>query len=89
MYLLFGGLLVAPVYGIARRMGGETIAAGAGLATVFYPAMLGSFTQAGAMIEPMYLLLVAAAWYFLLVAVDGVGARGPPRLAGCSSAWPT
>lgn len=70
LYVLFGGLLVAPVYGIARRMGGEAIAAGAGLATVFYPAMLGSFPQAGALVEPMYLLLVAAAWYFLLVAVD-------------------
>ncbi len=70
MYVVFGGLLVAPVYGIARRMGGEAIAAGAGLATVFYPVMLGSFPHAAALIEPMYLLLVAAAWYFLLVAVD-------------------
>ncbi len=70
VYVLFGGLLVAPVYGIARRMAGEAVAAGAGLATVFYPAMLGSFPRAGALVEPMYLLLVAAAWYFLLVAVD-------------------
>jgi hypothetical protein len=70
VYVLFGGLLVAPVYGIARRMGGEAIAAGAGLATVFYPVMVDSFPHAGAMAEPMYLLLVAAAWYFLLVAVD-------------------
>jgi 4-amino-4-deoxy-L-arabinose transferase-like glycosyltransferase len=71
MYVLFGGLLVAPVYGIARRMGGEGIAAGAGLATVIYPATLGGFPQPGAMAEPLYLLLVAAAWYFLLLAVDG------------------
>lgn len=70
LYVLFGALLVAPVYGIARRMGGEAIAAGAGLATVFYPAMAGSFPQPNAIVEPMYLLLVAAAWYFLLVAVD-------------------
>ncbi|MGE5602752.1 MAG: hypothetical protein ACM30E_06860 [Nitrososphaerales archaeon] len=70
IYVLFGGLLVAPVYGIARRMGSEAMAAGAGLATVFYPAMLGNFPQAAAIVEPMYLLLVAAAWYFLLVAVD-------------------
>jgi hypothetical protein len=70
VYVLFGGLLVAPVYGIARRMGGEAIAAGAGLATMFYPVMLESFPRAGAMAEPVYLLLVAAAWYFLLVAVD-------------------
>ena len=70
VYVLFGGLLVAPVYGIARRMGGEAIAAGAGLAMVFYPVMLENFPHPGAMVEPMYLLLVAAAWYFLLVAVD-------------------
>ncbi len=69
-YLLFGGLLVAPVYGIARRMGGEAIAAGAGLATVFYPAVMAGLPKTGAMIEPMYLLLVASAWYLLLVAVD-------------------
>jgi 4-amino-4-deoxy-L-arabinose transferase-like glycosyltransferase len=81
MYVLFGGLLVAPVYGIARRMGGEAIAAGAGLATVFYPAMLGSLPQAGAMVEPMYLLLVAAAWYFLLVAIDE-GSLWPAGLGG-------
>lgn len=70
MYVLFGGLLVAPVYGIARRMGGEGIAAGAGLATVIYPATVGGLPRPGAMAEPMYLLLVAAAWYFLLLAVD-------------------
>ncbi len=70
MYVLFGGLLVVPVYGIARRMGGEGIAAGAGIATVIYPASLGGFPHPGAMAEPMYLLLVAAAWYFLLLAVD-------------------
>lgn len=70
MYVLFGGLLVAPVYGIARRMGGEGVAAGAGLATMAYPAMVGGLPQAGSMIEPLYLLLVAAAWYFLLLAVD-------------------
>lgn len=70
MYVLFGGLLVAPVYGIARRMGGEGIAAGAGLATVVYPASLGGLPRSGALAEPLYLLLVAAAWYFLLVAVD-------------------
>ena len=81
VYVLFGGLLVAPVYGIARRMGGEAIAAGAGLATVFYPAMLGSFPQGGAMVEPVYLLLVAAAWYFLLVAVDE-GSLSPAGLGG-------
>jgi 4-amino-4-deoxy-L-arabinose transferase-like glycosyltransferase len=81
MYVLFGGLLVAPVYGIARRMGGEAMAAGAGLATVFYPAMLGSLPQAGAMVEPMYLLFVAAAWYFLLTAVDE-GSLWPAALGG-------
>jgi 4-amino-4-deoxy-L-arabinose transferase-like glycosyltransferase len=80
-YVLFGGLLVAPVYGIARRMGGEAIAAGAGLATAFYPAMLSGLPGPAAMIEPMYLLLVAAAWYFLLIAVDE-GALWPAAAGG-------
>ena len=62
-------------------MGGEGIAAGAGLATVFYPVMLGSFPQADAMVEPVYLLLVTAAWYFLLVAVDE-GMLWPAALGG-------
>ena len=70
IYASAGGLLVAPVYGIARRMGGEALAAGAGLATVFYPASLTVLPGAGAMTEPLYLLLVASAWYFLLKSVD-------------------
>jgi hypothetical protein len=70
LYAGCGGLLVAPVYGIARRMGGEAIAAAAGLATVFYPAMVGDLPHAGSLVEPVYLLLVAVAWYLLLTAVD-------------------
>ena len=70
VYAIAGGLLVAPVYGIARRMGGEAIAAGAGLATVFYPASLTILPGAVAMTEPLYLLLVASAWYFLLRSLD-------------------
>lgn len=70
IYVLFGGLLVAPVYGITRRMSSETVAAGASLAIVFYPTSLSNFPRAAAIVEPIYLLLVAAAWYFLLVSVD-------------------
>jgi hypothetical protein len=70
VYAIAGGLLVAPAYGIARRMGGEGIAAGVGLATVFYPASLAVLPGAAAMTEPLYLLLVASAWYFLLRSVD-------------------
>ena len=70
VYAVAGGLLVAPVYGIARRMGGEALAAGAGLATVFYPVSLVVLPGAAAMTEPLYLLLVASAWYFLLRSLD-------------------
>jgi hypothetical protein len=81
IYVVSGGLLVAPVYGIARRMGNEATAAGAGLATMFYPAMLGGFPHADVMVEPVYLLLVAGAWYFLLLAVDA-GQLWPAALGG-------
>jgi 4-amino-4-deoxy-L-arabinose transferase-like glycosyltransferase len=70
IYAVAGGLLVAPVYGIARRMSNESIASGIGLAVVFYPVSLTILPGAVAMTEPLYLLLVASAWYFLLRSLD-------------------
>jgi 4-amino-4-deoxy-L-arabinose transferase-like glycosyltransferase len=70
VYAVAGGLLVAPVYGIARRMSSEAVASGIGLAVAFYPVSLTVLPGAVAMTEPLYLLLVASAWYFLLRAVD-------------------
>jgi 4-amino-4-deoxy-L-arabinose transferase-like glycosyltransferase len=70
IYAVAGGLLVAPVYGIARRMSNEAVAAGVGLAVVFYPVSLTMLPGAVAMTEPLYLLLVASAWYLLLRSVD-------------------
>jgi 4-amino-4-deoxy-L-arabinose transferase-like glycosyltransferase len=70
VYAVAGGLLVAPVYGIARRMSNESVSAGVGLAVAFYPVSLTILPGAVAMTEPLYLLLVASAWYFLLRAVD-------------------
>jgi len=70
IYAVAGGLLVAPVYGIARRMGNDAFASGVGLAAVFYPVSLTILPGAVAMTEPLYLLLVASAWYFLLRAAD-------------------
>lgn len=70
LYAVAGGLLVAPVYGIARRMGNDAFASGVGLAAVFYPVSLTILPGAVAMTEPLYLLLVASAWYFLLRSAD-------------------
>lgn len=70
IYALAGGLLVAPIYGITRRMSNEAVASGVGLAAVFYPVSLTILPGAVAMTEPLYLLLVASAWYFLLRSVD-------------------
>jgi 4-amino-4-deoxy-L-arabinose transferase-like glycosyltransferase len=70
IYAVAGGLLVAPVYGIARRMGNDAFASGVGLAAVFYPVSITLLPGAVAMTEPLYLLLVASAWYCLLRAVD-------------------
>ncbi len=70
LYAVAGGLLVAPIYGIARRMGNDAFASGVGLAAVFYPVSLTILPGAVAMTEPLYLLLVASAWYFLLRSAD-------------------
>ena len=70
IYAVAGGLLVAPVYGIARRISNEAVSAGVGLAVVFYPVSLTILPGAAAMTEPLYLSLVASAWYFLLRSVD-------------------
>jgi hypothetical protein len=70
IYALAGGLLVAPVYGLARRLSNEAVSAGVGLAIVFYPLSLTILPGAVAMTEPLYLLLVVSAWYFLLRSID-------------------
>lgn len=70
LYLVCGALLVLPVYGIARRLAGDAAGLAAGLATAVYPALTAAVPLWGTMSEPLYLLLIAAAWWALLVALE-------------------
>jgi hypothetical protein len=68
IYVVAGALLVLPVYAIARRLAG----AGAGLAAAAVvavsPPLVSGVLLWGTMTEPLFLLLIATAWWGLLVA---------------------
>lgn len=69
LYVICGTLLLLPIYGIARRTTGrESIGLCAGLMTALYPTLTARVPLWGTMTEPIYLLLVATAWWALLVA---------------------
>jgi len=68
LYIICGTLLVLPIYGIARRIAGRRAGLCAGLATALYPVLTVSIPFWGTMTEPIYLLLIATAWWTLLVA---------------------
>ena len=68
LYILCGALLVLPIYGIARRTAGRGAGLCAALATALYPALTVSVPLWGTMTEPVYLLLIATAWWALMVA---------------------
>jgi 4-amino-4-deoxy-L-arabinose transferase-like glycosyltransferase len=74
LHVLCGAALVVPLWGIGRRLAGETAGLVAGLITALYPALVVGPLVWGTMSEPLYLLLVALAWWALVVAVqDGKG----------------
>ncbi len=68
LYIVCGALLVLPIYGIARRTAGRGAGLCAGLATALYPTLTVSVPLWGTMTEPIYLLLIATAWWALLLA---------------------
>lgn len=70
VYVLAGALLVLPVSAIARRLAGERVALIAGLLTALYPALTAAIPLWGTMTEPIYMLMVAVAWWGLLVALE-------------------
>jgi len=79
LYVACGSLLLLPVYAIAWRLAGERAAIAAATAAAFLPALTSGIPRWGTMTEPLYLLLIAAAWWALLVGLqDG---RGWPDLA--------
>lgn len=69
-YALFGGLLVLPVFVIARRIYGLRTAGLAAVLTAIFPALTVDVLYWGSLTEPLYLLLVYGALALLLVALE-------------------
>ena len=70
LYVVFGTLLVFPIHGIARRLSGRGAGLTAAAITAVYPALTAGIPLWGTLTEPLYLLLVAAAWWAWLVALE-------------------
>ncbi len=70
LHVLCGALLVLPAWGIARRLSGEAAGLAAGLVAAVFPALVVGPLYWGTMTEPLYLLLVACAWWALVAAVQ-------------------
>jgi 4-amino-4-deoxy-L-arabinose transferase-like glycosyltransferase len=70
LHLLCGAALVLPVWGIAHRLSGEAAGLAAALVAALFPALVVGPPLWGTMTEPLYLLLVAGAWWALVVAVQ-------------------
>ncbi len=69
LYVICGTVLLLPIYAIARRTTGrESVGLCAALVTALYPTLTVRVPLWGTMTEPLYLLLVATAWWGLLVA---------------------
>jgi 4-amino-4-deoxy-L-arabinose transferase-like glycosyltransferase len=68
IYVVAGALLVLPIYGIARRLTGTRSGLAAGLLLAVSPPLAVGALLWGTMTEPLFLLLIAVAWWGLLVA---------------------
>ena len=86
LYVICGTLLVLPIYGIARRLAGDAAGLAAALVAAVYPVLTAGVPLWGTMTEPLYLLLVATAWWALLVALAGRAACAGYAVAGATLA---
>lgn len=73
-YVLFGTLLMLPLYGLARRIYGREVGYIALLLAAVYPALTGTILFWGTMTEPPYIFFAYAAIFALLVGME----RGRP-----------
>lgn len=69
-YVVCGTLLLFPVYGLARRLTGHAAGLAAATLTAVYPALTAAMPLWGTLTEPLYLWLIAAAWWALLEALE-------------------
>jgi len=70
VYVVFGGSLVLPFFGLARRIYGVRAARKASIFLAFYPGLLLSFYW-GSMTEPLYTFLILTALFFLYSGLEG------------------
>lgn len=75
LHVICGALFVLPVWAIARRLAGEAAGLAAAAVAALYPALVVGPLLWGTMTEPLYLLLVACAWWALVVATQDGGRR--------------
>ncbi len=69
-YVVCGTLLVFPVYGLATRLSDRAAGLAAAAITAVYPALTAGIPLWGTLTEPLYLLLIGAAWWMLLVTLQ-------------------
>ena len=69
-YVLFGTLLMLPLYGLARRIYGRTAGYIALLLAAVYPALTGTILFWGTMTEPPYYFFAYAAIFALLAGME-------------------
>lgn len=69
-YVLFGTLLMLPLYGLARRIYGRTAGYIALLIVAVYPALTGTILFWGTMTEPPYYFFAYAAIFALLAGME-------------------
>jgi len=90
IYVLFGSLLVWPVYGMAREVYDRRIGLAAALMAAVWPGFSVAVLHWGTLTEPMYMTFVCAGLYYGLVALRGrwdcIGCRGQ-RLAAGAPWW--
>ena len=66
LYILCGALLVLPLYGIAKEIYGRPAARATALIVAVYPALTTGLLAWGTLTEPLYLLAVSSALFWLV-----------------------
>ncbi|MFH1084366.1 MAG: glycosyltransferase family 39 protein [Chloroflexota bacterium] len=84
LYVLLGGLLVLPVYGIGRLLYGRGAGLIAAALTAAWPALTAAVLHWGTLTEPLYLLLVYVGLWAALRVAHPLAHGQTPR----ATAWP-
>jgi 4-amino-4-deoxy-L-arabinose transferase-like glycosyltransferase len=69
-YTLLGGLLVVPVYALARRLYGVRVGLISAVLVALFPGLSGSILYWGTMTEPLFILLIYAGLWATLLALE-------------------